>query len=71
LPVKERGRIVTNEYLVKWFLLWDGITMNRSDGALIRFVTPIGKSEEPAAADARLAEVIAQATHALHDYLPD
>ena len=45
--------------------------MNRSDGALIRFVTPIGKSEEPAAADARLAEVIAQATHALHDYLPD
>ena len=68
---QERGRIVTNEYLVKWYLLWDGITMNRSDGALIRFVTPIGKSEEPAAADARLAEVIAQATHALHDYLPD
>lgn len=68
---QQRHRTVTNEYLVKWYLLWDGITMNRSDGALIRFVTPIGKSEELPAADARMAEVIAQATHALQDYLPE
>jgi exosortase D (VPLPA-CTERM-specific) len=68
---QERHRIITNEYLVKWYLMWDGITLNRSDGALIRFVTPIGKSEEPAVADARMAEVLAQATHALQDYLPE
>jgi EpsI family protein len=67
----ERHRIITNEYLVKWYLMWDGITLNRSDGALIRFVTPIGKNEEPAVADARMAEVLAQATHALQDYLPE
>ena len=68
---QERGRNVTNEYLVKWYLLWDAITLNRSDGALVRFVTPIGKGEEPSAADARLTDVIGKAMPALHDYLPD
>jgi EpsI family protein len=31
-----RGRIYANEYLNKLYHIWDGITMNRTDGALVR-----------------------------------
>ena len=31
-----RGRIYANEYLNKLLLIWDGITMRRTDGALVR-----------------------------------
>jgi exosortase D (VPLPA-CTERM-specific) len=33
---KQRGRDITNEYLAKWYLFIDGLTRNRTDGALIR-----------------------------------
>jgi len=33
---QERGRDITNEYLVKWYLFADSLTRNRSDGALVR-----------------------------------
>ena len=38
---KQRHRHLTNEFLVKWYLLWDAITLHRKDGALVRisFVT--------------------------------
>jgi EpsI family protein len=31
-----RGRIYANEYLNKLYLIWDAITMRRTDGALVR-----------------------------------
>ncbi len=53
----QRGQEVTGEYRVKWLLLVDGITKNRSDGALIRVVTPIrGKNIQEA--EKRLGEFI-------------
>lgn len=38
---KQRDRLLTNEYLVKWYLLWDAVTDNRTDGALVRLTTPV------------------------------
>ncbi|MDH3976890.1 MAG: VPLPA-CTERM-specific exosortase XrtD [Gammaproteobacteria bacterium] len=35
----ERGKIQTNEYLVKWSIFWDALTKNRTDGALVRLTT--------------------------------
>jgi EpsI family protein len=35
-----RGRIVASEYLNKWFLLTDGLRRGRSEGALVRVITP-------------------------------
>ncbi len=29
----QRGRDITNDYLLKWYLLWDAITRDRTDGA--------------------------------------
>jgi EpsI family protein len=40
---QQRGRNMTNEYLVKWYIFWDALTRNRTDGALVRltaFVPP-------------------------------
>lgn len=40
---QQRGRGLTNEYLVKWYLFWDALTRNRTDGALVRltmFIQP-------------------------------
>ncbi len=65
----ERGRDITNQYAAKWYLLVDAITMNRSDGSLIRLVTPVGPKENAAAADARLAHFLDAATPSLDSYL--
>ena len=37
---KQRDRTVTNEYLVKWYMLWDSLFRSRSDGALVRRFIP-------------------------------
>ena len=39
-----RGRIYANEYLNKLYLIWDGLTKNRTDGALVRVNSSV-KSE--------------------------
>jgi EpsI family protein len=49
-----RGRQITNELYQKFYNLWDSIVMRRSDGALIRLVTPVADDETVAAAEARL-----------------
>lgn len=43
---QQRGRIITNEYLAKWFIFWDALTRNRTDGALVRITTEYSGSEE-------------------------
>ncbi len=37
-----RGRIYANEYLNKIYLIWDAITMRRTDGALVRINMAVG-----------------------------
>ena len=36
-----RGRHFTNEYLAKFYRIWDGIFRRRNDGAAIRIITPL------------------------------
>jgi len=68
---QERGRDITSEYLVKWYLLEDALLRNRTDGALVRLITPLGPNESPSAADQRLAQFSASALPQLANYLPD
>jgi EpsI family protein len=68
---QERGRDITSEYLVKWYLLEDAVTRNRTDGALVRLTTPLRVNEPAAMADARLARFAGLALPALESYLPD
>jgi EpsI family protein len=67
----QRGRHMTNEYWVKWYLFWDGMTRNRTDGALVRLVTPLGRDEDPDAADRRLSEFLRLVYPQLDKYVPD
>jgi EpsI family protein len=43
---QEQGRVLTNEYLVKLFIVWDALTRNRTDGALGRQTTVLTPGED-------------------------
>ena len=51
------GRAVASEYWAKYYLVSDSIRMNRSDGGLVRFMTPMLEGESPAAAQARIMQL--------------
>jgi exosortase D (VPLPA-CTERM-specific) len=65
----ERGRQIANEYLSKAYLLYDALTRNRSDGALVRLTTIIRPSEFESDADARLRLFIHALMPQLRQYL--
>lgn len=66
----QRGRNITNEYLVKWFIFWDSLTRQRTDGGLVRLVTPLGAASEVPAADARLQRFLKDAYPRLYYHIP-
>jgi exosortase D (VPLPA-CTERM-specific) len=68
---KQRDRNVTNEWLVKWFLFWDGMTRNRTDGALVRFTAFAQPGEDLSVVDGRLVEFLDIAYPHLDEYIPD
>lgn len=45
---QERGRVVASEYWGRAYLVWDSITRNRTDGALVRISVPVAGSEADA-----------------------
>jgi len=64
------GRIVASEYWAKFYLVADSIRMNRSDGSLIRLITPIGQGETVEEAQIRLLSFAAQIGPSMNDYVP-
>ncbi|MDL2337723.1 MAG: VPLPA-CTERM-specific exosortase XrtD [Pseudomonadota bacterium] len=67
----QRGRTLTNEIAVKWYILHDSITRKRSDGALVRLVTQVPPDEDIAQADRRLTDFLGTVAPQLHKYIPD
>ncbi|MBL8200247.1 MAG: VPLPA-CTERM-specific exosortase XrtD [Chromatiales bacterium] len=66
----QRGRNLTSEYLVKWYIFQDGLTLNRTDGALVRITTPITDTTDMQAGDARLEAFVRDIDPKLAYYLP-
>ena len=66
----QRDRFLTNEYWVKWYIFWDALTRNRTDGALIRLVTPIIGPDGFDAADQRLSDFAADLIPKLAPHFP-
>jgi EpsI family protein len=64
-----RGRIVASEYWGKIYTVLDSMRRRRSDGAMVRVVVPVNKSE--AAALEAATALSAQAAQALPGYVPD
>ncbi|HTP40151.1 MAG TPA: VPLPA-CTERM-specific exosortase XrtD [Steroidobacteraceae bacterium] len=67
---QERGRNITSEYMVKWYLLWDAATRHRTDGALVRLITPLPRNGDTRDADARLLKFSRQVLPILGQYVP-
>jgi exosortase D (VPLPA-CTERM-specific) len=68
---QERGRDITNEYLVKWYMLQDALIRNRSDGALVRLIAPLRDGEDATLGDARLTRFAAAVLPMLQRYVSD
>jgi exosortase D (VPLPA-CTERM-specific) len=68
---QQRGRVITNEYLVKWYLLVDSIFKNRSDGALVRVTTFVPPGESWEDGDARLEAFLRDLGPRLEAYVPN
>lgn len=68
---QQRGRILTNEYLVKFYLFWDALTRNRTDGALIRLVAPVPPGGDENAVDQSLAAFAKSVRPLLAAYVPE
>lgn len=68
---QQRGRVITNEYLVKWFLFWDAMTRNRSDGALVRLTAYVKPGGDLEAADKQLVEFTQAVAPKLPAFIPE
>jgi len=64
----DRG--VASEYWAKFYLVKDAIQMNRSDGSLVRLVTPMFPGETPDAAQQRILPFTSAVVPLLDDYIP-
>ena len=66
----QRGRILTNMYQLKAYAFWDALTRHRTDGALMRLITPVYESEKVEDAEARLQGFARQFVPILDEYIP-
>ena len=66
----QRGRILTNAYQLKIFTFWDALTKQRTDGALVRVITPVYESEQPEDAEARLQAFVNDIVPFIEEYVP-
>ena len=68
---QQRGRDITNEYAVKWYLLEDAILEKRTDGALVRLTTAVRPGEAVSTAEARLNDFAKSVAPLLPHYIPN
>ncbi len=66
-----RGRVLTNLYQVKLYTLWDALTKHRTDGALVRLITPVYEKETVQDAEARLQGFTREIVPILKEYIPE
>jgi exosortase D (VPLPA-CTERM-specific) len=64
------GRAVASDYAAKYYLISDSIRMHRSDGALVRFMSPMYAGETPGAAQARIMHLGNHVLPLLNNYIP-
>ncbi|HVZ01157.1 MAG TPA: VPLPA-CTERM-specific exosortase XrtD [Dongiaceae bacterium] len=69
---QSRGRFETDVYGIKLNIVRDSVLYQRTDGSLVRFVTPIASGPDGlAAADARMQRFIGEIAPQLERYIPN
>jgi EpsI family protein len=66
-----RGRVIASEYWGKFWMISDSITRNRTDGALVRLITPISGNDGAADAQARLVKFTQTLFPYLNEVIPN
>ena len=65
------GRSIPNEYTAKLFMIADAIRMNRTDGAIVRVITPVLPLESVADARLRAVNFTKQMVPSLPRFIPN
>ena len=66
----QRGRILNNAYQLKIYNFWDALIKQRTDGAMVRLITPVYEKESMADADARLQNFVRGIVPVLNNFIP-
>jgi exosortase D (VPLPA-CTERM-specific) len=64
------GRVVSSEWKAKYYLIRDSILLNRSDGGMVRLMTPMLDGETADAAQARMMKLGSQLLPLIDNYIP-
>ncbi|MEM9263862.1 MAG: VPLPA-CTERM-specific exosortase XrtD, partial [Pseudomonadota bacterium] len=67
---EQRGRTITNEFMIKYYLMVDTVRKKRSDGALVRILTEVDPDETVDAAEQRLISFTKSVVDELPAYVP-
>lgn len=68
---EQRGRIVSNEFLIRWYIFVDSIFKNRSDGALVRVSIPMANDADTHQTDLLADQFIQEFYPMLIHYIPN
>ena len=68
---QQKERRIAWDFAAKFWLLVDGVTTGRTDGALVRLTTLIDGQESDAAAEARLRDVLLEMQEPLPRFIPE
>ena len=68
---EQRGKRMTNDFNVKIVTVMDSLKTGRSDGALVRFTTPVMQGETLEMADARIKRLMMETLPQLPRFLPE
>ena len=66
----QRGRNLTSLLQVKIYSFWDALTRQRTDGALVRIITPVYESERLDDAEKRLQGFTREIGPAMEEFIP-
>lgn len=64
------GRVVANEYRAKFYQVLDAMRLNRTDGSLVRIITPVAGRESLESARGRAVEFAQRLLPLLGSYIP-
>ena len=68
---RSHGRTVASDYAAKVDLIVDAARLNRTDGALVRVITPVGRNETDLHAHQRLVSFASLSAPLLPSFIPD
>lgn len=67
---EQRGQRFTNDFAAKLAVVRDSLIHGRTDGALVRFISPIMPGEDAAVADARILDLMDEVLPRLPRFVP-